>query len=66
LTSVALPALGTGVGGFPLGECARVMLEAVREHAASGQTSLRDVRFVLYGREACQAFTSVAEGLKEH
>jgi O-acetyl-ADP-ribose deacetylase (regulator of RNase III) len=66
LTSVALPALGTGVGGFPLGECARVMLEAVREHAASGQTSLRDVRFVLYGREACQAFTTVAEELKEH
>ena len=26
LTSIAFPALGTGVGGFPIGECARVML----------------------------------------
>src|SRR5262249_627928 len=27
--SLALPAFGTGVGGFPLDECARIMVEAV-------------------------------------
>ncbi len=63
LVSIALPALGTGVGGFPLGECATVMLEAVRAHAAEGPTSLKDVRFVLYGREAHDAFVAkAAEG----
>ena len=55
LTSVALPALGTGVGGFPLERCAEVMLAAVRAHAA-GPTTLRRVRFVLWGRQAVEAF----------
>jgi O-acetyl-ADP-ribose deacetylase len=61
LTSVALPALGTGVGGFPLHECAKVMIGAVRHHAEHEKTSLRDVRFVLYGREAYDAFAQQAE-----
>ena len=30
--SLALPAFGTGVGGFPLDQCARLMVGAVREH----------------------------------
>src|SRR5215210_6070756 len=30
--SLALPAFGTGVGGFPLDACARIMAEAVREY----------------------------------
>jgi O-acetyl-ADP-ribose deacetylase (regulator of RNase III) len=38
LTSIAFPALGTGVGGFPLDECARVMFSVVRQHLA-GPTS---------------------------
>jgi O-acetyl-ADP-ribose deacetylase (regulator of RNase III) len=59
LTSIAFPALGTGVGGFPLDECARVMLRAVREHAAAAR-SLRLVRFVLFGERAYQVFASVA------
>jgi len=28
--SLALPAFGTGVGGFPLGECARLMVDETR------------------------------------
>jgi len=28
--SLALPAFGTGVGGFPLGECARIMVAEAR------------------------------------
>ena len=30
--SLALPAFGTGVGGFSIDECARLMVSAVREH----------------------------------
>ncbi len=55
LKSIALPALGTGVGGFPLGECASVMLAAVEEHVKAG-TSLETVEFVLFGEEALRAF----------
>jgi len=64
LRSIALPALGTGVGGFPLDACARVMLEAVRAHAA-GPTSLERVVFVLWGRPAYDAFATVVNEARE-
>jgi len=55
LKSIALPALGTGVGGFPLRECARIMLAAVQDHVQAG-TSLETVEFALFGAEALRAF----------
>ena len=51
--SLALPAFGTGVGGFPLGECARIMVEAVH---ASAPGSLRRVVFAVFGDDAREAF----------
>jgi O-acetyl-ADP-ribose deacetylase (regulator of RNase III) len=59
LKSIAFPALGTGVGGFSMDECARVMLDAVEAHAAAGTTSLEQVVFVLYDTSAYQAFQRV-------
>ncbi len=56
LKSIAFPALGTGVGGFPLDECARVMLEVVRRHTGG---SLEQVLFVLYDEAAYRAFEKV-------
>jgi len=55
LTRVAFPALGTGVGGFPPGECARTMLAAVTAHAAS-DTTLTAVEFVLFDQVSYDAF----------
>ena len=52
-SSLALPAFGTGVGGFPLGECARLMVDEVRGFEPS---SLRRVVFAVYGDEARRAF----------
>jgi O-acetyl-ADP-ribose deacetylase len=51
--SLALPAFGTGVGGFPLDECARIMVEAVRGYEAS---SVKRVAFAVFGAEAKAAF----------
>ena len=51
--SLALPAFGTGVGGFPLEECARIMVEAVRSYDPS---SLEQVVFAVFGEEAAVAF----------
>ena len=59
LTSIAFPALGTGVGGFPLDECARIMIEAIRVKAPSC-ASLCRVRLVLFGQPAYRAFARVA------
>jgi O-acetyl-ADP-ribose deacetylase (regulator of RNase III) len=58
--SIAFPALGTGVGGFPVPECAVIMIDAVREYAAGG-TGVERVIFVLYDRPAYEAFQRVLE-----
>ena len=55
IKSIAFPALGTGVGGFPLSQCARVMISEVRQYSA-GETQLEKVVFVLYDEQAYQAF----------
>jgi O-acetyl-ADP-ribose deacetylase (regulator of RNase III) len=51
--SIALPAFGTGVGGFPLEECARIMVEAARAHEPS---SLKRIVFAVFGADAKAAF----------
>ncbi len=51
--SLALPAFGTGVGGFPLADCAEIMVAAVRAHEPR---SLERVVFAVYGEEAEAAF----------
>jgi O-acetyl-ADP-ribose deacetylase (regulator of RNase III) len=51
--SLALPAFGTGVGGFPVERCARIMVEAVRAHRPG---SLTRVVFAVFGDEAARAF----------
>ncbi len=55
IKGIAFPALGTGVGGFPLGECARIMISEVR-HYSTKETGLERVVFVLYDEPAYQAF----------
>ncbi len=62
LKSIAFPALGTGVGGFPYTESARVMITTVREHLG-GDTGLEEVVFVLYGDEAYRQFQEQWEEL---
>lgn len=51
--SLALPAFGTGVGGFPLDECARIMVDVVRAHAPR---TLQHVVFAVFGADAKRAF----------
>lgn len=55
LRSIAFPAIGTGVAGFPLERCAQVMLHEVREHLTH-PTSLERVEFVLFDAAALAAF----------
>ena len=55
IKSIAFPALGTGVGGFPLDECARIMIGEVRQYSAA-KTGLERVIFILYNEPAYQAF----------
>lgn len=60
LTSIAFPAIGTGIAHFPLDECARIMVEETAAHCRL-PTSLREVRFVLFGEDAEAAFRREAD-----
>ena len=53
--SIAVPAVGTGIAGFPIDECARVMAESLRVALVEGWAP-SDVRFVLFGDESKLAF----------
>jgi O-acetyl-ADP-ribose deacetylase len=50
--TVAFPAISTGAFGYPLEEAAAVAVRAVR----GADTRVEEVRFVLFGREAFDAF----------
>jgi len=56
--SLALVAFGTGVGGFPLAEAARLMIDAVRDHEPQ---SLERVVFAVHGGKAEHAFRAALE-----
>jgi O-acetyl-ADP-ribose deacetylase (regulator of RNase III) len=53
--SLALVAFGTGVGGFPLEEAARIEVDEVRRHLEDGGT-LERVVFAVHGAQAREAF----------
>lgn len=63
LTSLALPALGTGVGHVPPARSAEAMLSAVVAHLRAGSPSLKRVVFVLYQDDAYKAFTDTLKRL---
>jgi O-acetyl-ADP-ribose deacetylase (regulator of RNase III) len=55
LKSIALPAISTGIFGYPMEPAAGVMLRAAREYL-EGETQLEQVVFCLHGRSASDIF----------
>ncbi|MGH2986647.1 MAG: macro domain-containing protein [Solirubrobacterales bacterium] len=53
--SLGLVAFGTGVGGFPVADAARIEVEEVRRHLEGG-SELERIVFCLFGEEARTAF----------
>jgi O-acetyl-ADP-ribose deacetylase (regulator of RNase III) len=53
--SLALVAFGTGVGGFPIDEAARIEVEEVQRHLA-GDSGLERIVFAVFGDKALLAF----------
>lgn len=57
--TLALPAFGTGVGGFPVDECARIMVGVARGYEPR---SLEHVTFAVFGSDATRAFEAALGG----
>jgi O-acetyl-ADP-ribose deacetylase len=55
LKTIAFPAVGTGVSGFPMDECAQIMLKEAADHL-KGETSLETIYFVLFDERARDTF----------
>ncbi len=63
LKTIAFPAIGTGIAGFPIERCAQVMIEEVRAHL-DGPTTLERVDFVLFDGQALEIFERVLAEIK--
>jgi O-acetyl-ADP-ribose deacetylase (regulator of RNase III) len=59
--SLALVAFGTGVGGFPVEEAARIEIEEVRRHLGEG-SGLERVVFCVFGEDTHRAFEAALAG----
>lgn len=64
--TVAIPAIGTGVGGLPMQRCAEISLAEARAYAEAqaGRTSLEEIRFVLFGEPSYRLFEMVNDAAK--
>jgi O-acetyl-ADP-ribose deacetylase len=64
LKTIAFPAVGTGVSGFPVDECAQIMLAEAAQHL-KGETSLETIYFVLFDDQTSSAFQHAWEKLQK-
>jgi O-acetyl-ADP-ribose deacetylase (regulator of RNase III) len=64
LRSIAFPAISTGIFGFPIEKCARIMLQTAINHLR-GATSLEKVAFCLFGKTAFDVFEKQLKELTE-
>lgn len=57
LTSIAFPAISTGIFGFPMPRAADIHLQTIRDYLSDqDESTLQRVRVVLYDQSAVQAF----------
>ena len=59
-TSIAFPAISTGVYGYPIDEACKVALETI-ENFLAGDDQLQSVRLVCFSEEVYQAYRDLQE-----
>lgn len=64
LKTIAFPAVGTGIAGFPMRECAEIMLAEAQKHL-QGATSLEQVQFILFDKQSLEIFEQVWKEIKK-
>ncbi len=64
IKSLAFPAIGTGIAGFAIQQCAQIMIQEALDHLKS-RTSLEKIYFVLYDDAALKIFEETYKKLTE-
>lgn len=62
ISSIAFPALGCGVGGFPLKASAKIMAQEVMKHLKERNSALKEIIFCMYDKEAFDVFEKNVDG----
>jgi O-acetyl-ADP-ribose deacetylase (regulator of RNase III) len=55
IKSISFPAISTGIFGFPIERCAKIMLRTTIDYL-NGQSNLEKVIFCLFGRDSYEVF----------
>ncbi len=63
MISIAFPAIGTGVGGYPVEKAAEIMLQEVVTHVKE-ETSLKEIYFVLFDNRSFAVFNQISQRIK--
>lgn len=63
MDSIVFPALGTGVGRFPVDKCAEIMFDEVIKFDKAGPGHLKKVKFALYSKKAYDDFEIIYRGI---
>jgi O-acetyl-ADP-ribose deacetylase (regulator of RNase III) len=61
--TIAIPAIGAGIGGLAVQRCAEILLSEAKEHLA-GETTLEEIRFVLFGEPTYRIFEAAQDAVK--
>ena len=64
LKTIAFPAIGAGIGGFPARRCAQILLNAAIEHFGQ-PTTVETVYLVLFDRATYEVFEAVWSEMKK-
>ena len=57
LKTIAFPAISTGIFGYPIDRCAKIMISTAKDYL-NGDTQIREVIFCLYTSSDFDVFTS--------
>jgi len=63
--SVAFPAIGTGVAGFPVERCAQIMLETISAFLRENPSPVEEVHLVLFDEPTCETFRKMWEKMSQ-
>ena len=55
LKNIAFPAISTGIFGYPIEKCAKIMISTAKEYL-SGETQIEEVVFCLYSKPDFEVF----------
>lgn len=64
IKTIAFPAIGTGVAGFPMQRCAFIMLEEILKHLEAS-SAIEKVYIVLFGESAYRTFKEVYQRFQQ-